>query len=78
MTWLSLLVPETPVGAPARVAGVTAPDGADPGPVPGPLMAATVNVYAVPLVRPVTVCVVAADVKVTGVWATPAMDGVTT
>ena len=35
------------------------------------------KVYADPLVRPVTVSVVAVDEKLIGVWATPPMDGVT-
>ena len=35
--------------------GVTAFDGADAGPLPFGLVAVTVNVYVVPLVRPVTV-----------------------
>ena len=46
---------ETPVGAPGTVDGVAQPEGDDAGPVPTPLVAVTVNVYAVPLVRPVTV-----------------------
>jgi hypothetical protein len=37
------------------VAGVTGGDGSDAGPVPCALVAVTVNVYGVPLVRPVTV-----------------------
>ncbi|MBK6602781.1 MAG: hypothetical protein IPG28_14835 [Betaproteobacteria bacterium] len=45
----------TAVGAPGTVAGVTAADAADAGPVPTALVAVTVNVYAVPLVRPDTV-----------------------
>ena len=72
------LVPETPLGAAARVAGVIAPDGAESGPVPAAVRAATAKVYAVPLVRPVTVCVVAAEEKATGIWATPPIEGVTT
>ena len=48
----------TLVGAPGTVAGVTAADGADAGPVPTTLAAVTVKVYAVPLVSPVTVAVV--------------------
>jgi hypothetical protein len=70
--------PLTPLGAPAGVAGVTAADGAELGPVPTPLRAATAKVYAVPLVRPVTVCVVAVEEKATGIWATPPIEGVTT
>jgi hypothetical protein len=36
-------------------AGVTAADAAESGPVPITLIAATLNVYAVPFVKPVTV-----------------------
>ena len=36
-------------------AGVTAFEGTDAGPGPTPLLATTVNVYAVPFARPVTV-----------------------
>lgn len=42
------------VGADGTVTGVTAVDGADAGPVPMALVAVTVNVYGVPLVRPCT------------------------
>jgi hypothetical protein len=42
------------VGAPGVVAGVTLADEAENEPVPTTLMAATVNVYASPLVRPDT------------------------
>ena len=45
----------TPVGAPGTVAGVTAADAEDGLEFPLPLIAITVNVYAVPLVRPVKV-----------------------
>ena len=41
--------------------GVTAFDAVDGGPVPIAFAAATLNVYVVPLVSPVTICVVAAD-----------------
>ena len=44
----------TAVGAPGTVAGVTAADAADAGPVPTALVAVTVNVYAVPLASPGT------------------------
>ena len=57
-TCSSPAVPDTPVGAPGAVkgaTGVTGGDGADAGPVPCALVAVTVNVYGVPLVRPVTV-----------------------
>ena len=43
------------VGAPGTTAGVTLLDAADADPVPTLLVAVTVNVYAVPLVSPVTV-----------------------
>jgi hypothetical protein len=43
------------VGAPGTVAGVTLLEDADAGPVPTELVAVTVNVYAVPLVKPATV-----------------------
>ena len=48
----------TPVGAVGIVLGVTAELAGDAGEVPTALAAVTVNVYAVPLVRPVTVAVV--------------------
>jgi hypothetical protein len=47
-----------PVGAPGTVAGVTLVDGRDGALDPAAFVATTVNVYAVPLVNPVTVCVV--------------------
>jgi hypothetical protein len=60
-------------------AGVTADDGADAGPAPTALLADTVNVYAVPLVSPETVTLVAGglpETVVTGCAAAP-MNGVT-
>lgn len=48
-------VPVTAVGAPGTVRGVMAAEVADAAPVPAALMAETLNVYAVPLTRPVTV-----------------------
>ncbi len=69
-------VPVTPVGAPGVVAGVTAAEGDESGPVPTAVTAATVKVYAVPLVRPVTVKLVAAVVVCTAVWAVVPMYGV--
>lgn len=48
-------VPDTPVGAPGTVAGVTAFEAVDAGPEPLMFLAVTVKVYAVPLVSPVTV-----------------------
>ena len=46
-------------------AGVTAADAAEAGPVPTALVAVTVKVYAVPLVSPVTVVLVAGGVPET-------------
>ena len=46
-------VPVTPVGAPGTVRGVIADDGVEAGPSPLGFRATTVNVYAVPFVRPV-------------------------
>src|SRR4051812_49828747 len=43
------------VGAPGTVAGVTLFEADDAAPVPTALVAVTVNVYAVPFVRPATV-----------------------
>ena len=45
-------------GLPGRPAGVTGSEGSDAGPAPAPFVALTVNVYATPLVSPVTVMVV--------------------
>ena len=45
----------TAVGAPGTVNGVTAALADDAREVPATLVAVTVNVYAVPLTRPVTV-----------------------
>jgi hypothetical protein len=48
-------VPEIPVGVPGTERGVTAGDDFDENtPVPAAFFAATWNVYAVPLTRPVT------------------------
>ena len=52
------------VGAPGTVAGVTLLEAADAAPVPTPLVAVTVKVYAVPLVKPVTVIDVHGAVQV--------------
>jgi hypothetical protein len=49
--------------------GVSAEDGADSGLVPTLLVALTVNVYAVPLVSPVTVALVADALAWVGVCA---------
>ena len=78
VTWVMPATPVTPLGASAVVAGVAGADGVEAGPVPTALMALTVNVYAVPLVSPLTVSVVAGDEKVIGDWAIPPIDGVTT
>ena len=56
---------------------MTAAEAAESGPVPTALIAATVNVYAVPFVRPVTVKVVVVEPVRIGVWAVPPIDGVT-
>jgi hypothetical protein len=63
----------------AGAVGVTELDGAEAGPVPTELAAATVNVYAVPFVKPVTVADVAGGLPVTviGVCAVEPMYGVT-
>src|SRR4051794_13392581 len=61
-------------GALGTVAGVTAADRADCGLLPTAFTAATVNVYVVPLVRPVTFRLVAVGPAVTvriGVAALP-------
>ena len=42
----------TSVGRPGTVRGVTAGEGAEPGPVPASFVAATVNVYDWPFVSP--------------------------
>jgi hypothetical protein len=59
--------------------GVTEFDAADAGPVPTALVADTLNVYAVPLVNPVTVVLVAGGLPDTvfGVCAVDPMNGVT-
>jgi len=54
----------TPLGAPGTVAGVTAAEGAEAGPVPAALLAWTVKVYEVPLVRPATTALVLAPFTV--------------
>jgi len=43
------------VGAPGTVDGVAAADATEAAPVPDAFVAVTVNVYAVPFVRPVIV-----------------------
>ena len=51
-------------GAPGTVFGVTLLDAAEAVPVPTAFVAVTVKVYAVPLVRPVTVSGLVAPVAV--------------
>jgi len=46
---------ETAVGAPGTVAGIAAAEAVEAVEVPDAFVAVTLNVYAVPLVRPVTV-----------------------
>ncbi len=48
-------VPDTEVGAPGTVDGVTAAESVEAAPVPDTFVAVTLNVYEVPFVRPVTV-----------------------
>ena len=52
--WLRGNAAHYPVHGKPRLAGVTAFDGAEGGPVPTTLVAVTVKVYDVPLVNPVT------------------------
>lgn len=51
---LAFEVAVTAVGAVGTVAGVAGADGVEAGPMPAGLVAVTVNVYAVPFVRPLT------------------------
>jgi hypothetical protein len=51
-------VATTLVGLPGTLNGVTLFEGAEAAPGPAAFVATTVNVYAVPLVRPVTMWVV--------------------
>ena len=64
VTRLSPAVTATPVGAPGSANGVTAFDAALATEVPSGPAATTVNVYAVPLVNPVTAQLVVDDVHV--------------
>ena len=70
----------TLVGAAGAVGavGVTGAEAVDSGPVPMTLVALTVNVYAVPLLSPVTVALVAGGepVTVVGVCAMDPIYGV--
>ena len=52
---------------------MTGSDAADCGPVPTAFTAATLNVYVVSLVRPVTVYEPPVPGGVIGAWATPLM-----
>ena len=61
---LAYEVAPTEVGAPGVVAGVAGAEAADAGLVPAELVAVTVNVYVVPLVRPPTVQLVVAELQV--------------
>jgi len=63
VAWASPAVAVTPVGAPGTVRGVTEFDGEDGALLPTAFVATTVNVYAVPLLRAVTVAVVAPPVE---------------
>jgi hypothetical protein len=58
-------VAEVLVGAPGTVAGVTEFEAEEDGPAPIPFVAVTLKVYAVPLVRPVTVMGEEVPVEVT-------------
>jgi hypothetical protein len=53
----------TLAGAEGTVAGVTGADATDWGPVPTAFVAATLNVYVVPFVSPVTVWLVAVELN---------------
>src|SRR5258708_26149042 len=66
ITWLFPGVTSRPAGAPGTVAGVTELDGDEAGPVPTALVAVTVKVYLVPLVRPLTVALVAVPLALAG------------
>ena len=57
--WACPPVAVTAVGAPGTVRGVTAALAPDDAEAPAELAAVTVNVYAVPLLKPVTVAEVA-------------------
>ena len=71
-----MLVAETEVGAPGTVDGVAAADATAAEPVPDAFVAVTVNVYAVPFVRPVIVHGFTRT-HATGVCAVVEMYGVT-
>ena len=69
-------VAETDVGAPGTVDGTAVEDASDAVPVPLAFVAVTVNVYAVPFVRPVIVHGFT-NTQETEVCAVVAMYGVT-
>ena len=62
-------VPDTDVGAPGGLAGVTLADAVESAEFPAAFVARTLNVYAVPFVKPVTLqeVVVVVQVKDPGV-----------
>src|SRR5665648_137387 len=66
-------VADTAVGAPGTVLGVTAALATDASDVPAALVAVTVNVYAVPFLKPLTVV----DVPMIMVTVAPPGDAVT-
>jgi hypothetical protein len=68
----------TDVGAPGNVAGITDVDETESAPVPTAFTAATLNVYDVPFVRPVTSCDTAVPINTTDVCAVLPTYGVTT
>src|ERR1043165_9714441 len=59
VAWALPAVAVTAEGAPGTVIGVTLAEAAEAGLVPAALVAVTVKVYAVPLVRPLTTALVA-------------------
>jgi hypothetical protein len=63
---------------PTRFVVLVGGDATDCGPVPLAFLAATLNVYVVPLVNPVTVCDVAVELNVRAGCATDPTYGVTT
>ena len=73
MAWVIPGLALTAVGAPGTPAGVTGEEAAETGPVPMALVAVTVNVYGVLLVRPMTT----ADVVPAVVAVRPPGDDVT-
>src|SRR5437762_2044788 len=79
VAWAFPPVAVTLVGASGAWAGVTAFDGTEAGPRPKALLAVTLNVYVVPLVRPDTVTLVTGGDPdtIVAVWAAAPMKGVT-